>query len=142
MSWSPEANRHGRGRDHLRPGHGGWWDRPLLRCWLLLDCIAGTGLQSLWPAMQERDPKWKTSPAGKLRIVEDDGHGAVGIDIAPPSWRATFGVKYQQHAKGVPCNTLGRTTTSIAARWYVRRMSGTQKLCRFEPLVSIIPYVM
>lgn len=43
---------------------------------------------------------------------------------------------------GVPCSVFGRTTRSIAGRWFVRDTTEHNGLYRFGSLERVIPYAL
>ena len=63
------------------------------------------------------------------RSAEDDGHGAIVNRLRSPYLaRQLLMFSPDCALLGSSCSAFGRTTTSIAARWYMRKHVGTQRI--------------
>jgi hypothetical protein len=92
--------------------------------------------------MQERDPNQKTSPVLKMiRVLKTIAMESSGINVAPLAGAPDVGVYDPTAHHEVPhVMLLGRTTSLIVTRWYMREHVGSYKsLYRFEPLECVTP---
>jgi hypothetical protein len=90
-----------------------------------------------WSTMQERDPKWNTSPTLKMigvlkKLVMDSSW----INVAPLRGTTVFGVYNPTAHHEVPhVMLLSRMTLLTTTRWYVQEHIGSHEyLYRFGPL--------